>query len=164
MSQDLSLVKKAGFAGFKTVKELWNDHSVIPNERGIYVVINPDCSMNKFLTKGVGGYFKEKDPNVSLSELTSNWVESSPVLYIGQAGGNGSSATLRKRLKQYLDFGKGKPVGHYGGRLIWQLAHHGSLIVAWKITPQTDPRVEEKIYINDFVSHYGKLPFANLTY
>lgn len=164
MFQDLSFIKKAGFAGFKTIKELWNDHSIIPNERGVYVIINPDCSMNKFLAKGVGGYFKGKDPNINLDELSSKWVESSPVLYIGQAGGNNSSATLRKRLKQYLDFGQGKPVGHFGGRLIWQLAHHQSLLVAWKVSTTNDPLDEEKKLIMQFSAFYKRLPFANLKY
>ena len=34
-----------------------------------------------------------------MDELSKNWVENSFVVYIGQAGGNGSAATLRKRLK-----------------------------------------------------------------
>ena len=122
MYKNLSSVKKAGFTGFKTVEQLWNDYSGIPSERGIYVILNPDCSQQKFLERGVGGFFKGKDPNVSLNELTTKWIDGCHLLYIGQAGGNNSSATLRKRLKQYLDFGQGKPVGHFGGRLIWQLA------------------------------------------
>lgn len=164
MFQDLSKIKESGFIGFKTIEQLWNDYSNLPNEKGIYVILNPDCSIKQFLSKGVGGFFKTKDPNVSLSELNSNWVNDCHLLYVGQAGGNGSSATLKKRVKQYLDFGKGKPVGHYGGRLIWQLSHHKSLIVAWKVTRTTDPRDEERTLIKDFYGYYGRLPFANLTF
>lgn len=164
MFQDLSKIKELGFTGFKTVEQLWNDNSCLPNNRGIYVIINPDCSSKKFLLKGVGGYFKDKDPNISLSELSTNWVDNCQVVYIGQAGGNGSSATLKKRLKQYLDFGKGKPVGHYGGRLIWQLSNHKNLIVAWKAINTNDPRNEEAILIQEFYDYYGKLPFANLKF
>lgn len=126
MFQELTKIKEAGFTGFKTVAQLWNDNSNIPNEKGVYLIINPDCTKNHFTIKGVGGFFKGKDPNLSVNDLKANWVDDCYVLYIGQAGGNGSAATLKKRLKQYLDFGKGKPVGHYGGRLIWQLSHHQS--------------------------------------
>lgn len=164
MFQDLVKLKDFGFTGFKSVEQLWNDNSCIPNERGVYLIINSNSSATKFLSKGVGGYFKQKDPNISLSELKENWVENCQVLYIGQAGGNGSSATLNKRLKQYLDFGKGKPVGHYGGRLIWQLATHKDLIVAWKPTKENDPKAEESTLINEFYNYYGKLPFANLKF
>ncbi len=164
MFQDLSKFKELGFSGFKTVEQLWNGLSDLPNERGIYIILNPDCTMKQFMVKGVGGYFKDKDPNISLSDLNSKWVDGCSILYIGQAGGNGSSATLRKRIKQYLNFGQGKPVGHYGGRLIWQLAHYKNLIVAWKITPNSDPREEEKLLMKDFYNFYGRLPFANLTF
>jgi hypothetical protein len=75
--------------------------------------------------------------------LKDKWVENCSILYIGQAGGNGSVTTLKKRINQYLDFGKGKPIGRYGGRLIWQLSHHSELIVAWKIT-SSNPRTEKK--------------------
>lgn len=164
MFQDLSKIKESGFSGFKTIAQLWNDNSCLPNERGVYMILNPDCSVKQFLPKGVGGYFKDKDPNISLSDLQGNWLDNCHVVYIGQAGGNGSASTLRGRLKQYLDFGKGKPVGHYGGRLIWQLENHKNLIVAWKVTKDKDPREEESILINDFHSYYGKLPFSNLKF
>jgi len=164
MFKDLQKIKDLGFIGFKTVEELMKDNSSIPNERGIYLIINPECSKNDFIIKGDGGFFKGKDPNVSINELSLNWVDDCHVLYIGQAGGASSSATLRKRLRQYLDFGKGKPVGHYGGRLIWQLSHNKDLIIAWKCTGSLDPREEEKKLINDFSNHYSKLPFANLRF
>lgn len=162
MFQDLTAIKEAGFTGFKTIAQLWNDPSSIPNEKGIYLILNPDCSKNQFMAKGVGGFFKGKDPNLGLNELKSNWVDDCRVIYIGQAGGNGSGATLKKRLKQYLDFGKGKPVGHYGGRLIWQISHHPELMVAWKVLKDSDAKAQEKYLIQQFVDYYGRLPFANL--
>jgi hypothetical protein len=164
MFQDLSSIKEAGFSGFKTVEQLWHDYSLIPDKKGVYLILNPDCTMKQFLLKGVGGYFKGKDPNLSIPQLISNWVDNSYILYIGQAGGNGSSATLRKRIRQYLEFGKGKPVGHYGGRLIWQLTQHKELIVAWKILESSNPRKEEANLLKEFFSIYEKLPFANLSF
>jgi hypothetical protein len=163
MFKNIQEIMDSGFVGFKTVFELWSDISVIPNEKGIYLIINPECSMKTFLSQGVGGYFKGKEPNVSLQQLDEKWINDCHILYIGKAGGNASTATLRKRLKQYMDFGKGKPVGHYGGRFIWQIANHKNLIVAWKTTPASDPREEEKKLIQEFAKYYGKIPFANLT-
>ena len=94
--------------------------------------------------------------------MNSNWVENSYVIYIGKAGGNDTDSTLRKRIKQYLDFGRGKAVGHYGGRLIWQLKNHKELIIAWKPLTDIDPRIHEKNLIQEFINYHGKLPFANL--
>ena len=162
MFQDLSKLKEAGFTGFLPIANLWNDHSVIPKEPGVYLILNTDLSKKSFLSTGVGGFFKGQDPNVSIDKLSAKWVDTSHVIYIGKAGGDNSSATLRQRLKQYLDFGKGKPVGHRGGRYIWQLSHHPELLIAWKILKNTDPRTEEKKLIADFDFNYGKLPFANL--
>jgi len=163
MYNNLEMLKRNGFVGFKSIFELWNNHSSIPNERGVYLIINPRSDSKKFLIKGVGGFFKQRNPNVSPNVLLNNWVDDSLVLYIGQAGGNGSAATLKKRLKQYLDFGKGKAVGHYGGRLIWQIEHYSELVVAWKILKDDDPKIIERQMINDFMNQYGKMPFANLT-
>lgn len=72
--------------------------------------------MPEFLSHGTGGFFKGKDPNVSITELETNWVENTCVVYIGKAG-----TTLQKRLNQYLKFGNGQNIGHWGGRYIWQI-------------------------------------------
>lgn len=155
-------IKKAGFAGFKTIKQLWANSSSIPKEKGVYLIINSGFTKKDFLLKGTGGFFKAKDPNVSLAILNNNWVDNSLVMYMGQAGGNESSATLKSRIKQYLEFGKGKPAGHYGGRYIWQLRNSSELIVAWKIIKIENSSIVEQELFKDFLSYYGRLPFANL--
>lgn len=160
--KNIENIKAAGFIGFKTVSDLWNDHLTIPNEKGIYVVLNPGLKKN-FLPKGVGGFFKQKDPNVAIEELERKWVPDSLVVYIGQTGGNGSSGVLRRRLKQYLDFGKGKPIGHYGGRHIWQLANYSELVFGWKVLKTDDPKNIESQLIQKFIYEYGKKPFANIS-
>ena len=94
--------------------------------------------------------------------------DNSIVIYIGQAGGvrNGkwSDSNLRERLKKYFDFGLGKPVGHWGGRLIWQIENSDKLIVCWKELPDKvkDPCKEESKLIEKFKTTFGKRPFANL--
>lgn len=60
-------------------------------------------------------------------------------------------------------FGQGKPVSHWGGRLIWQLEDAKDLIVCWKVLEKEEPRNVEKEMIQEFKEqHKGKRPFANL--
>jgi hypothetical protein len=160
---DIDDIKKNGFIGFKTVSELWTNNNSIPKIKGVYLVINPSYNFPEFIIPGVGGFFKGKNPNVSLIELKSNYVNNSKVVYIGKAGSPTGQATLHSRLGQYLRFGETKNVGHWGGRLIWQLKNHSELIFCWKPTPKADPREIEKKLLNEFINQHGVRPFANLT-
>lgn len=156
-------IKEAGFVGFKKMNELFIDCSLIPKVKGIYLVLNPNYKTLKYLQIGTGGHFKGKNPNVSIDELKSNWVDSSLVVYIGKAGSSTARATLYSRLRQYLRFGQGSNVGHWGGRLIWQLADSHNLLICWKALPNHDPREAESCLVADFKRQYnGKRPFANL--
>lgn len=155
-------IKKAGFIGFKKMSELFVDSSSIPKIKGIYLVLNPNFKKAEYLQIGSGGHFKGKNPNVIIDELKSNWVENSLVVYIGKAGSDTSKATLNTRLKQYFGFGQGKNIGHWGGRLIWQLKNSNDLIVCWKPLLNDDPRTTENTLIKKFVSEFSKRPFANL--
>lgn len=152
-----------GFEGFKTVGELMDGVSTqIPAQKGVYFVLREGESAPQFLTEGTGGFFKGMNPNVPIAELDANWVEGTPIVYIGKAGGVGSSATLRRRLGQYLRFGQGANIGHWGGRYIWQLADSRDLVLCWIILPFDDPRTVERQMIADFKTiHAGKRPFAN---
>lgn len=145
------------FVGFKSINELCLDSRLIPDTKGVYLILNFNTKPIEFLAIGSGGFFKGKNPNVEISELQSNWVEKTIVVYIGKA------TSLRKRLGQYFSFGQGKNIGHYGGRYIWQLKNSKDLIVCWKSLTNSDPRELEKELIKLFVSKFGKKPFANLT-
>ena len=159
---DINDMKDFGFNGFEKADTLMKyECSQIPKQRGIYFILIKDSEPN-FLQQSVGGHFKGKNPTVEVDELKLNWVDDTKVVYIGQAGGGNSKATLHKRLKQYMRFGEGKPVGHWGGRYIWQLAHHRDLIICYKPLSYDDPRDIEKKLISEFESYYGRLPFANL--
>lgn len=160
---NIEAIKSSGFIGFRKMSELFVDSSSIPKIRGVYLVLNPNYQNPEYLQTGTGGHFKGKNPNVLLEELHSNWVENSLVVYIGKAGGEGSGATLHSRLKQYFSFGQGKNIGHWGGRLIWQLKNSADLIVCWKPLPTDAPRVYESQLIQTFVTAFSKRPFANLT-
>lgn len=152
---DIDELKKSGFTGFKKMGELFLDSSMLPNNKGVYLVLNIDNKPGEFLKVGSGGHFKGKDPNISLEDLKSNWVENTKVVYIGKA------TSLKTRLRQYFGFGQGKNIGHYGGRLIWQLSYSRDLVVCWK-SLTTDPREYETDLIQQFVNTFGCRPFANL--
>jgi len=155
-------LKNNGFIGFKKISELFFDTSCIPTIKGIYIVLYQTKKPGDFLVEGTGGYFKRKNPNISIDLLKSNWVDKTIVVYIGKAGNDSSKATLKSRLSQYLGFGQGKSIGHYGGRLIWQLKNANDLVICWKPLVIEDPRKLENNLIQLFVSKYGKRPFANL--
>ena len=161
-------LKKAGFEGFCSVEKLRDDLSGIPAVAGVYMVVYQGDVMPEFLENGTGGLKRKKDksgklkiinPNVPVSELKSNWVKDTCVVYIGKA------TTLSKRISQYLKFGNGKSIGHWGGRLIWQIKDSKDLLFCWKAIPEHKSNsVEiEKELIADFKRQYGgKRPFANL--
>ncbi len=153
-------LKKNGFEGFVTIESHHKD--MVPNEKGIYLVL--DISGNKpvFMDINIGGHFKEKNPTVDLEILEKKWVDNTIVAYIGQAGGGTSSATLKSRIRQLVAFGSGKPIGHWGGRYLWQIKGSTDLVLCWKVTPDRDSRLVENELIRSFVTQYGVLPFANL--
>ena len=155
-------LEKLGFSGFLSIEYLRNNLDQIPNLAGVYAIILPEGFKKNFLVKGSGGFFKGRDPNLNEGALEVEWVKQSNIIYFGKAGGSSSSATLRKRLKQYFDFGAGKAVGHYGGRLIWQIHNSEDLLVAWKAIPDEEPAVAETRLIQTFRNQFGQRPFANL--
>lgn len=169
---DFDTYEKLGFEGFKPVSELMDSVDVVPDRKGIYMVLRVATAVPVFVEKGTGGFFKGKNPNVAVQKLEKNWIEGEPVLYIGKAGGTKkkkditvsvSKATLQSRVAQYMRFGQGESIGHWGGRLIWQLEDAKDLVVCWKVLEKEEPREEEKKMIQEFKEqHDGKRPFANL--
>jgi len=162
MFKSIESLKSHGFQGFHTVGELISNTDLIPAQKGVYCVLRTKDTPPEFLERGSGGYFKGNDPNVPLAELQQNWVNGTPVVYIGKAGSLSGSANLRKRINQYLKFGQGKDIGHYGGRLIWQLKDAQDLLFCWKPITSSDPADTETEMINTFRNMYGDRPFANL--
>lgn len=156
-------IKLAGFSGFRKVGELFSDRNILPDVQGVYMVLYLGSMPPVFLEDGTGGYFKGRNPNVPVDVLESSWVQGTPAIYIGKAGGSESSATLKSRIKQYLRFGQGKNVGHWGGRYIWQLENSDDLVICWKAVTEEEPRELESRLIQKFVSDFGKRPFANLS-
>ncbi len=159
----LKEMKKEEFCGFVSVGELQEYNcEQVPKTPGVYFILH-ESNAPRFRKESIGGHFKGKNPTVDQKELFQNWVEDSKIVYIGKAGSPTGSATLQSRLRQYMKFGQGKPIGHWGGRYIWQLENSSELIVTWKPTNGVDPREIEKSQISSHKSTHGKRPFANLT-
>lgn len=127
--------------------------SACPSTGGVYVITYRGPA--DFVERSCGGWFKGKDPTVARDAMRANWVEGADVVYIGKAD------RLKRRLTQFADFGAGKPIGHWGGRLIWQLPNIEALRVAWKETPGRVPVEVEAELIAAFRHSHGKPPFAN---
>lgn len=159
---DIKAIEELGFLGFIKLGDLFDNSSIIPDIKGIYMILYNDNNTPEFLITGTGGHFKGKNPNISMQALKHNWIEDTKVVYIGKAGGDDSKATLWSRLTQYFRFGQGKNVGHWGGRLIWQIKNSKELLVCWKPLPNADPRDAEAELIQKFVTVYRKRPFTNL--
>lgn len=149
-----SALREAAFEGWVPFDELRT--SSCPATGGVYVVTYGGDQSNQYSDQSCGGWFKGKDPSVSEDALAANWVVGAEVVYIGKAD------HLRRRLLQFADFGAGKAIGHWGGRLIWQLSNVASLRVAWKETPGVVPFYAEAKLIDLFRQTYGKPPFANV--
>jgi hypothetical protein len=128
---------------------------------GVYVVRRDQLGEVDFLTKSSGGWFKDRDPTVPVGTLTTRWLDNAHVLYIGKAGaGKSGRRGIEVRLNEYLRFGMGEPIGHWGGRYLWQIAHADELPVYHKVC--TDPLGEERRLLGLIHAVYGALPFANL--
>jgi hypothetical protein len=143
------------FRGFQTWSAL--DLPQIPQCGGVYAVIRCSTAPPAFASVSRGGHFKGRNPTVTIPELQAKWVAGVETIYIGKAN------DLRKRLRQYRDFGAGRPVGHWGGRYIWQLADASQLHVCWKPTLGA-PETTEFQMLRTFAQQHGTLPFANLRF
>lgn len=147
-------LEAAGFEGWQPFSALLESDGV-PAVGGVYAIwLEPPVAPD-FLEANPGGRFKGKDPSVSAEVLEANWVTGAEVVYLGKAD------VLRRRLRDFARFGAGRPVGHWGGRLIWQHARSADYLVAWCPTPGQVPVDVETDLIADFRSIWGKPPFAN---
>lgn len=146
-----------GFGSFLAVSRLLEGPiNEISRETGVYVVVRSDTSKASFLSKNLGGHFKGNDPTVPVSLLEQRWVHGTEVLYFGKAD------QLRRRIHQLCRFSKGEPVGHWGGRLLWQVEGSKEFLVGWLPTPDDDPFTVEGELIDEFHDRFGSLPFANI--
>nr|WP_231703839.1 hypothetical protein [Arthrobacter sp. zg-Y179] len=153
-------MKNRGFLGFKQFREL--DLLEVPTAPGVYAVLRDRDRIPHVLDTCVGGWFKGKNPTVDRHTLTAKLAHSAETLYIGKADKGSGNRGLRKRITEFVRFGNGEPVGHWGGRCIWQLADSQDLRIAWlPVLDRLASEMETEL-IDQFVRTYTSLPFANL--
>ena len=146
-------LEQSGFVGWipiPTIRE-----SACPSSGGVYVVTYSGENAVTFAEQTCGGWFKRNDPTLSREALIANWVDNAEVIYIGK------SDNLKRRLRDLADFGAGKPVAHWGGRLIWQVPYIDRLLVGWKETLGRVAVEVEAELMSQFRQVHGKPPFAN---
>jgi hypothetical protein len=159
----LSTLRAAGFVGFSCIRDLYASRcQAVPQHPGVYLVVRGPAHAGTFSERSCGGRFKGKDPTVPVERLRRLWIDPAIVLYIGKAGGGDSGAGLKERLWVYMRFGAGEPVGHWGGRLIWQLENCHALTLCWRPAGGQDAAKLEGALIRRFAVRYGRRPFANL--
>lgn len=150
-----------GFLGFSTIEDIRFRRSTVSVLPGVYVAYRQHLDEIEFLDKSTGGWFKGRDPSVRIEKLRGKWIDEAHVLYIGKAeAGSARARGISVRLDEYLRFGQGQPIGHWGGRYLWQLAGADQLLFCWKPCP--DPSDQETRLLELFRNEYGALPFANL--
>lgn len=149
-----SSLKQEGFIGWAPLRSV-DAVRAAPRMPGVYVV-SVDVTEPIVWQPNCGGWFKDRDPAISLERLNLNWVNGAEIGYIGKAN------DLKRRLVEFAKFGLGRRIGHWGGRILWHLPQPDQLRVAWKVVDHgIDPALEERKMIKDFAMAYGKPPFAN---
>jgi len=160
-------IKAAGFTGFKTIRELWLDTTGVPPVKGVYLVLYTGVGQPEFVETGTSGPFRGGNPNVPVGKLEKAWVDGTPVLFIGKAGGTSritgkqSMDNLRSRVSKFVKVGRGEKVGPWGGRYIWQIRNAGDLVICWKQMFERDPLKVQSRILDNFETVYHKRPFAN---
>jgi hypothetical protein len=153
-------LESLGFEGFLRVGELHADGCrAVPNEPGVYAIVRESTDAPKFLGRSEAPEWRGMNPTRPVVELEERWVAGAQLLFVAAAPGPGVRNLLRQRVKRMLRFGSGAVVGHWGGRLVWQLADHRSLRVSWKVTEA--PVDAMNGLVQSFERAHGAMPFAN---
>lgn len=155
-------LRRAGYEGFVTIGAL-REHGMeqVPDQAGLYLTLYPTEDPPRFLPVSPAGEIAGESATIPVDELAEIWVPDALVLYAGMIGGKGKNATLRTRVEQYLDFGRGRKVRHRDGRAIWQIVRSSMLVMCWLPTPGANPWGKRNSLLTAFKDQYGSAPFGN---
>jgi hypothetical protein len=128
----------------------------VPSVSGVYCVIRDKKTPPQFLDQNPAGHFKGNNPTTLVSKLQAKWVDKTFLMYVGE------SENLKRRVLQCIQFGQGQPIGHWGGRYMWQLSDSSDYLFSWKRILDDNPADVKRRLIHTFRTRYGKRPFANL--
>ena len=165
--ENVDQLKVGGFTGFQKIRELWISTSGVPPVKGVYMVLYTGVGRPDFVETGTAGPFRGGNPNVPLEQLEKCWVDDTPVLFMGKAGGTSritgkpTRENLHKRVGKFVRVGRGEKVGPWGGRYIWQVRNAGDLVICWKKMYERDPLEVQDRLLRNFETVYHKRPFAN---
>lgn len=158
---DRNALVDRGFCGFIPIRRLSSED--IPELPGVYAVLAPGDRQLSVGTKSQGGHFKGNDPTMDVSLLEDRLLPDTNLLYLGAAeAGSAGNRGLRARVGELLSFGKGRAVGHWGGRALWQLESPEDLLLAWMPCPPHGATKAKSDLLSEFRKLHGQLPFANL--
>ena len=149
--------ERLGFLGWKPFGAL--EAGDLPPRHGVYVVVREAGPRPHFLLDSVGGPHKRKALTVDVELLEMAWQDEAEVVYIGKAG---SRRGLQDRLWAFAKQGRGRSVGHAGGRFVWQLPASEELLVAWRETGGLDVGDVEEALLALHIDQFGRRPFANM--
>ena len=148
------------FSNFYLIKDLYNSgFQIIPNTKGIYLVMKPKNMTITFLSKTTAiSEYKGKNMMYDVNILQNKFNNSDKeILYIGKAGGTKNN--LRKRISQFVKYGYKKAINHRGGRAIWQIKGNKYLLIGYYICD--NPEYKEKELLQEYLHKNGTLPVAN---
>jgi hypothetical protein len=159
-AEQLDGISLNGFSEAISIRDLCETRcSSVPRLSGIYLIVRNSDLPPDFLNESSGGWFKGLNPSDPLELLSQHWVECAHIVYIGKGDGQDG---LKGRLRQLIDFGCGRPIGHRGGRFLWHLRDSADMLVRWRTCVAGTEQAETDAIANFKAAHEGKRPFANL--
>ena len=141
-----------------TIKDIIEDKFKLDEFQfsGVYIfVLSDKFGEVSFCGENHSGWFKEKNPTISVEKLEENRVKGANVLYIGE-----TERTIKKRVMEHIRFWNSKPVGAYGGRAVAQINNYVNLEI-WCLKTETPKKTKQDLLL-EFKKEFKKSPFANL--
>lgn len=142
-----------------TIAEIKDNYDNVPNNNGVYFVVNLQNTPITFTNniENLQTKYKGKKLLYNEADLIRKYNNGDKtILYIGKAKRKNG---LEKRLKEYIEYGYGKTTSHRGGRVIWQIKNNKQLGICWLEVDNSE--IVEKQLLKKYKQKYGVLPVAN---